>query len=214
MSKITSFLVFATISFSLALSSVATAGVLVTTPGTKTINNVIISKSGILTIEGRINPLTTIAAGLRTKVLLVNLNVYVLEVLTSQVGTNVSDSLNTSGTTVLHLTFLRAVEAEKVQASFRDGLVANGVNLNDEAIIKFLTAVNESGDAKDSGKMTMAFEKLSDGTEVISYESTNNTLKSISAPAGTGAKIISIWFGKSADSGLEKLKAALLAGLI
>lgn len=187
--------------------------ILTTTPGSKIIQGIKIAQSGSVTIEGRTTNLVTIAAGLRKKTLVVPLNVYVLQVLVSESKTNVLASVNSAKVVVLYLNFLRTVEAVKIQNSFRDGLVANGVDLKDSSISAFLNAVAEKGDATENGSMVMAFEKLDDGSEKITYESTKLANKTINAPAGTAQKIINIWFAKSADNGLADLKAVLLAGL-
>ncbi len=112
----------------------------------------------------------------------------------------------------MNLSFLRTVEAAKVQSSFRDALEANNINADTGAIAQFLAAVDKGGDAKEGQSLTIATNKLADGSETLSYEDTNGKLTTITAPKGTSAQIMAIWLGAPADSGVAKLKESLISG--
>src|SRR5207253_11327692 len=133
----TAFIAFAT---TLALGLSAQASLLKLDAGQKSDNGVNVSTGGTATIDGKDFDLKTVGSGLRSKkVLLLNVKVYVAQLLVSSPNTFVHKdadalkSLDDSQTVAIQLSFLRTVGADKVQVSFRDAFDANGVNINGPA---------------------------------------------------------------------------------
>lgn len=208
---------FAVVFSALALMGTAQASVLNLEAGSSNIEGVNISKGGKAAVADRSTALVTVGAGLRAKkVAIVNVKVYVAQLLLSDATRfvrNEGDALNSLDnvqTVALQMSFLRTVEADKVMTSFKDGLVENSVDLNNPAIKQFLDTVAQGGDAENGKSITIVLEKLPGGKEAVTYENTNGVSTTISGDAGFSKAVLSIWLGKSADSGLEKLKKAIL----
>ena len=112
-------------------------------------------------------------------------------------------------TAVVQLTFLRDVEADKVQVSFRDALVANNIDINSAEVTKLFSFMVAGGEAKNGKTMTFVTNKNPDGTETLYFEDTNGTVNSVVGKDLT-KNIFSMWLGVPADDGLKKLKEELL----
>jgi hypothetical protein len=204
----------------LTLASYSQASLLKTEAGDKKIESITISKSGIVTIEGKDTTLTTLGAGLRTKkVLIANVKVYVAEIFSSEATKFVRteaealNSIDLSGTSAVKLNFLRSVDAEKVQVSFRDALKANNVNLTDAGVDAFLKAVSAGGEATEGKSLIIVTQKNADGTESAYYEDTTGKSTKVSGSKGLAKSILSIWLGTPSDDGVAKLKEQILKGL-
>ena len=111
---------------------------------------------------------------------------------------------------VLTLTFLRDVDAKKVMDGFKDNFKENDVKVDTTPYNKFLEAVQKTGEVKDKQTYFFSFaqdkEKMSlafsiDGKEIYTLAD---------GDAKTTESFLKLWFGKPADSGLEKLQAELL----
>lgn len=209
---------FMTFAMALALGFSAEASVLKLEAGSKSTNGVTISKSGVAEIDGQTYELTTVGSGLRSKkVLLANVKVYVAQLLVSRPTSFVRKdsealkSLEDSQTVAMHLSFLRTVDADKVQVSFRDALVANHVKILEPEIKKFLAAVSAGGDASANHSLVIVTNKNSDGSETLVYEDTQGRETKITGPRGFTHDIFSIWLGASADDGIAALKRSLLS---
>lgn len=208
------------LTIAVALSTVAaSASILTTTPGKNEIAGVNIAKEAALNVEGQSIPLELIGAGLRNKkVLFANVKVYVAELFASDASkfvrkeSDALSSLDNSRTVALQLNFVRTVEAEKVQTSYRESLDVNKVDMHDASIAAFLKAAKEAGEAVDGKALLIASTKNADGSETIYYETTSGNVTKIAASAGTTKKIMSIWLGRSADDNLAKLKDDLISG--
>ncbi|WP_413288737.1 chalcone isomerase family protein [Bdellovibrio sp. HCB337] len=211
----TALMTFAT---ALALGVSAEASLLKLDPGTKTTQGVRISKGGTAEIDGRTYDLTTVGSGVRSKkVLISKVKVYVAQLLVSNPNAFIrkdSDALKSladSQTVAMHLSFLRTVDADKVQVSFRDALIANHVKIMDPEIRQFLAAVAGGGDASANRALTIVINKNSDGSETLVYEDTHGRESKITGPRGFTRDIFSIWLGASADEGVADLKRSLLS---
>lgn len=180
--------------------------------GTNQLEGVTLSTNG-LTKDGQ--KLQYVGAGLRNKkVVMVNVRVYVGEFFVSDTAKfKKSDALKTvadASPALIQLHFLRDVDAEKVQSSFKEALEANKIDLKKPEIQKFLDAVKTGGEAK-SGKMLSIYgAKKGDGSEVITYEDSNSKAITVSGGAGFIQEIFAIWLGTPADSGVAKLKEDIL----
>ncbi|MGE5086119.1 MAG: hypothetical protein ACM3MG_07425 [Bacillota bacterium] len=204
---------------SVALStSMANAGLLKMEKGTRAIEGVNVSKSAEATLNGKSESLGTIGAGLRwKKVLLAKVKVYVAQLLLSSPDRFVKKdkdalkSLDDSEIAAIQLTFLRTVDAATVQTSFHEALTANKIDMTNEAIKKFLAAVDQGGDATSGNSLTILIQKHSDGSETLIYEDCNGKQSVIDGDKGLTQKIMSIWLGTPADPGVASLKSDLLS---
>lgn len=202
------------ITFTLFLS--VQAGILTKEVGTNSIAGIPLGKSALVKINNVNLNLSLIGAGLRQKkVLISNVKVYLAELYSAEPNKIVKsseqilNSLEASSTIAMQLTFLRSVEAEKVQVSFRDALVANNVNLDEPAIATLLSNVVKGGDAKDKGTLTFVVNKNTDGSETLYYETTEGIISSVTG-SQLSKKVFSMWVGEPADDGLKKLKEEIL----
>jgi hypothetical protein len=203
----------------LTLGLSAQAGVLKLEPGTKSNNGINVSKGGTATVDGKTYDVTTVGAGLRSKkVLLANVKVYVAQLLVSSPerfshkDDDALKSLDDSQTVAIQMTFLRSVDAAKVQVSFREALDVNKVNTGAEDIKKFLAAVNNGGDANADKALTIVISKNSDGSETLVYEDTAGHQTVVAGTKGLTQKIFAIWLGVPSDDGVSKLKNDLIHG--
>lgn len=175
-----------------------------------------LSKSASVKVDQYNVNLTQVGAGLRTKkVLVANVKVYTAEVFVSDANVVVKkdaellSSVAASKTAVVQLTFLRDVEADKVQVSFRDALVANKIDINSAEVTKLFSYMVAGGEAKTGKTMTFVTNKNSDGTETLYFEDTNGKVGTVVGKDLT-KNIFSMWLGVPADDGLTKLKEELL----
>lgn len=198
------------------VGSISLAGVLKKELGINEIENIKLTKSASVSYQDKNYNLKMVGAGLRTKkVLMINVNVYVAEFFVSEEAQiekkqdKILDSLAKANAAVMQLTFLRDVDGEKVESSFKDALAANKADLNDQAIKTILEKVAKSGEVKKGQTLTFASFKNTDSSEVVIFEPAmgeatqvkgNNIIK----------PIFSMWLGESADSGVKKLKESLL----
>jgi len=201
----------------LAMSMTSHAELLKLSAGDKSNNGINVSKTGAATIDGKTYDLTTVGAGLRSKkVLLINVKVYVAQLLVSsptrfvRTDTGALKSLDDSQTVAIQMAFLRTVDASTVQVSFRDALDTNKVNSASPSIKKFLDAVAAGGDALENKTLTIVINKNSDGTETLVYEDSTGKQTKIVGNKGLTQSIFSIWLGTPDDDGVANLKAALL----
>ena len=190
------------------------AQTLTTKPGTTNIEKVAIAQSAS-TADG--TELVSVGAGLRTKkVIFVNVKVYVGQLFVAKIGAfrkNISEALKSAtdaSPIAIRLHFLRDVDAEKVQTSFREALESNKVDFKKSEIEKFLAAVKTSGAAKEGKSLTILGSKAKDGSEVIVYEDVNGKATTIGGPSGFIQEIFAIWLGTPSDDGVAKLKADIL----
>lgn len=180
------------------------------------LSGVKLSKTASMKVDQYNVNLTQISAGLRNKkVLVTNVKVYTAELFVSEPSVVVKtdadllNSVSQAKTAVVQLTFLRAVEADQVQVSFRDALMANNVDVNSAEVKALFSHMVAGGEAKNKGTMTFATNKNTDGTETLYYEDTKGTVNAVVGKDLT-RKIFSMWLGIPADDGLKKLKEEML----
>lgn len=197
----------------------ANANVLSLEPSGKTIENVAISKSASAAVGGRQYALTTVGSGVRAKkIAIVNIKVYVGQLLVAdpthfaRTMDGALDSVGAMKSAAIRLDFLRTVEAQTVQSSFKDSLMANQVDLNLPALHEFLDTVASGGDATQGKALTLIGEKLTESTDAVTYEDTAGKVTTITGPTGFMRDIFSIWLGRPADGGVENLKKLLISG--
>lgn len=200
-------------------STVANANVLTLQTGDGVIQEVKLAKAATATIESRVSQLTALGAGLRIKnVLFVHAKVYVAQLFANDATKFVRSkegalgSLDGEKTVALQMNFVRSVGAGKVSNSFKEAFEKNHEALNSPEIQSFLAAVSTGSDIENGETLRLVGEKLEGGKELVTYENSKGNATSISGPAGFVKRVFAIWLGTPADSGLEDLKNALLAG--
>jgi hypothetical protein len=202
-----------------SFASTAFADLLTLKPGTVVKNGVNISTGATATVNGKTYDLTTVGSGLRNKVVVFNIAVYIAQVMVSDASRYVKTdagalpSLDNEKQVAIRLTFLRDVDAATVATSFQDALDANKISGKDTDINNFMTVVNKGGDAKTSASLTIFMSKNDDGSETLAYENANGTTQTtvITGQKDLTHKIMSIWLGTvSEDAGLKALKAEIL----
>lgn len=206
-------LVLATLSFTPS----AFAGVLQLENSAKQLNGVTISKGGKLVVEGRTTNVITVAAGVRIA-LFGAVKAYVGEVLVNDDKKFVCDRAkaldsvaNLSAISVRVSVTSGLFSKAKLVEALDNGFEANDVNV-DGKDIKALMAVVNAGAAPATGAViTFSGEKLTDGSEVVTYEDGKSAAKSIHGSAGFIKAVFSNWLGKTNDSDLEKLISTLTA---
>lgn len=207
------------LALTLAIGATASAGILTTTPGKKSVEGVNIATGATASVDGNSLALTTVGAGLRTKkVLIAKVKVYVATLMATDPAAfarkdgQALNSLASQNGAAIQLTFLRGVDASTVQSSFKDALDANNVSLNKSEINAFLKAVAQSGDARDGKTLTIAYASTANG-DSIAYEGTTGDATVIRGPKGFAKDIFSIWLGTPSDNGVAELKQQLLQPL-
>lgn len=170
-----------------------------------------------LNADGETLKLTAVGSGLRAKkVVFVNVKVYAGQLLVSDLGTfkkaesEALGSLKDQKAVAIQMHFLRDVDADNVQKSFKEALHANGIKTEEAPVKDFLEAVSKGGEAKEGKALTVVGHKNKDGSETISYETTSGQATTIKGSAGFIEKIFSIWLGKSSDDGVAQLKKSIL----
>lgn len=198
------------------VASVSFADLLTKELSGKDLSGVKLSKAASAKVDLYNVNLTQVSAGVRTKkVLVANVKVYTAELFVSEsAGIVKSDAdllktVSTVKTAAMQLTFLRNVEADKVQVSFRDALVANHVDINSPEVEKLFGYMIAGGEAKDQKTMTFLTNKNADGTETLYFEDTNGNVNTLTGKDLT-KNIFSMWLGVPADEGLKKLKEEML----
>ncbi|MGE0634395.1 MAG: chalcone isomerase family protein [Pseudobdellovibrionaceae bacterium] len=197
----------------------AFAGVLTLEKGPTAVENVNVAKSATIGFNGKTETLENIGAGLRAKkVLGMSVKVYVGQLLISAPTKFSRDpkkalsSLDGSDVVAMQLTFLRDVEADKVQVSLRDALVANKVDLKKPEIKALLAAVVQGGEAKSGKALVFVTKKYADGSEVLVYEANGGKAVTIKGEKGFTQSVFSMWLGVPADEGTAALKERVVKG--
>lgn len=191
---------------------------LLTVEGTsKKVEELNLSATATVKVEGEDMKLTSVGAGLRTKkVVFVKVKVYVgqLYVASPEIfkkyEAEALGSLKDQRAVAIQLHFLRDVDAENVQKSFSEALKANGVDVTQSSTKQFLEAVAKGGEANKAKSLSILGLRFKDGREGIFYESTNGKTYEIKGDAGFIERIFSIWLGKPADEGVADLRREIL----
>ncbi|UXR63727.1 chalcone isomerase family protein [Bdellovibrio bacteriovorus] len=201
----------------LLLSVHASAALLTPEGSGEKIEKVTLSNTATAQVADESVKLTSVGAGLRAKkVVFVNVKVYVGQLFVSNTESfKKSDaealgSLKDQQAVAIQLHFLRDVDADNVQKSFKEALKANNISLEDAAVKQFLDSVSQGGEAKDGKALTILGAKLKDGSESIFYETTAGNVSEIKGPAGFIEKVFAIWLGKPSDDGVANLKKSIL----
>jgi hypothetical protein len=192
-------------------SNASSASILSFGPGTDSIGSVTISQTAEANVSGRNSKLVHVSSGMRTKkIATAHIDIYVAQlfandrskVTCTEVSTPTTpdtlDSLDGEATVALSMSFVRNVDAATVLTSFKDSLAANGIAASDTDVAKFLNLVANAGPAFSDSSFIVIGEKLSDGTEVISFENSDGKAESVVGAKDFIKKVFSIWLGKPA----------------
>lgn len=197
----------------------AQAALLTFEPGNLQIEGTVLSKTATVN-DSTGKPVATLGmdllgAGLRSKtVLFVAAKVYVLELFSdnkaaySRNDQALNSIVQNSKMVALKISMKRTVSAETLATSFREAIEANNITVDAE-LTTLLNLIEQSADGTDKGTISLLMKKA-DGKLNVYYEDTKGQLKSFTGTESVMGKILAIWLGKPADSGLEKLKAQLL----
>jgi hypothetical protein len=151
-------------------------------------------------------------AGLREKkIVILNVNVYLATHYADvgpKLGAEPLSVLRQAKYRALQLTMLRDLDAEKIRGAFADSLKENSVDPKSPGMASLLNQI--SFDVKKGETITFAGHTLADGTQSVVYELQGRTFQA--KGPGLADDFWSIWFGKPADGGLERLKKALSSG--
>jgi hypothetical protein len=210
-------------SFRILLSSLvfifalgAQAALLTTEGAGEKIEKAQMAKAATATLQDQKIALTAAGAGLRSKkVVFVNVKVYAGQLFVSDIGqfkyseSEALASLKNQKAVAIQMHFLRSVDADNVQKSFKEALKANGVNPDNTEVKQFLDAVAQGGEAAEGKTLTVLGASLKEGSETIAYETTSGKVTEIAGRPGLIQDIFSIWLGKPADDGVAALKKSI-----
>lgn len=221
-SKLTNFLFMfsATTLFLSFTASVTSAAQLKTETTSKTFEKVKLIKSATLQNDDQSeSQMTSVSYGLRKKAIfgLVPLNIYVMQFLAAapsklvKTEDGVLASLKDAGPIQLHLTFLRNLPGEKISDSFKDGLEANKIDVKklSPALSKVLSEVSSVSEFKEGESFSITINWTADKSIVYLTDS-KLKMKTIIDSKEFADELLSIWFGKTADSRLADLKKSLI----
>lgn len=206
--------IFLTIIFMFTLN--LNASILTKELGAKDIAGVKLANRATLSYKSQVINLEPVAAALRAKkVILVNVNVYVGEIFKSagtvvdKAAGNVVSSLMQQSACAVQLTFLRDVDAEKVMHSFKEALEKNKADLTAAGIKSVLDKVSQGGEVKKGQTLTFVIQKNGDNNHTLAFENNKGDVVEISGSDNVKS-ILLMWFGETADSGVQKFKEDLL----
>jgi predicted NAD/FAD-dependent oxidoreductase len=159
--------------------------------------------------------LSKVGSGIRQKRMILNFDVYRATLLASNAttfsrdtkGNAALDSLMDMKAAALSLQFMRDLSATKILESFEAALKTNDVK-DSPALAQFKSAIQNGGDAVTGQTVTLSFNA---DKGVLTCEMAKNKVE-IKGDAKFFKDIFSIWLGKPADSGLGKLRDALIKG--
>ncbi len=221
MKNSTFFTVSLTVFIALALSAPTAFGVTLKTETTnKVYEHAKLVKSVTLQNDDKSESvMNAVSHGLRKKTVfgMVPVSVYVLQVLAAKPEKLVRTpegflaSVKEAGPVQLHFTFSRNLSGDKISSSFKDGLEANDVNVKalSKELGQALAQISEIKEFKEGQNFSITFTWAGDNATAFI---TDPTLKisTITGPKQFADQLLSIWFGKTADSRLEDLKQTLV----
>jgi hypothetical protein len=213
---------FTSILFTLALvSNLSFANVITVENSDKTVEGVKIARSATLATDKGDVKLDLVGAGLRAKrVAIIDIKVYVLQLLTDNVGKFVRStdgalkSMDDMNTAALTLTFLFAASADQMKTAFEESFVSNNVNLDNPAIQALLDATNNGGKSVVGKTMTILLKRTEDGNTKLTLETSSGKVTEITGDHTFFNSVASIWLGtiNKNDKGLASLKEKLIKG--
>lgn len=214
------------ISVSVAFSVNAFAGFVTYTPDEEVFHDVKLSKEAQVKLGEREVTMPRIGKGLRVKeTIFGTFDVSVVELFASspekfvRTEAEAISSLQQSEVITLTQTFMRNVEASKIEGAYADGFARNkavldeaGLSVKTSPIKDLLKKIRESDDISKGERMTVTLVRSGDTWNMVFDYGTLEPLH-IEGNAGLGKVFLALWFGNTGDdAGLTALKAALLSG--
>lgn len=187
----------------------------------KKFEDVQLAKSRTVKIGDKKYDLKRVTHGLRKKALfgMIPIRIYVTELFVADPTkldkrpNNFVYTLKNAGPVHLRLTFLTEVPGDKMADAFRDGLLANGIELT--RLPPELTALmKEVTDMKKFKKgETLGFTGVwAEGKSRLVFDDVKNP-KSIEGGEVFMQHVFSIWFGSTADKKLTEMKEEMIDNL-
>lgn len=163
--------------------------------------------------------MSAVSHGLRKKTVfgLVPVSIYVLQILAAhpeklvKTADGFLPSVKEAGPVQLHFTFLRDLPGDKISTSFKDGLEANQINVGalSKELSTTLKEISNIKEFKEGQNFSITFSWTGD-TATAYLTDPNLRIVTVSGPKTFADQLLSIWFGKTADSRLEDLKQVLI----
>ena len=182
--------------------------------GAKLVNSVVLVNDDKTEVA-----MKAVSHGLRKKTVfgLIPVSVYVLQLMAAAPEKLVKDeagileSVKTAGPVQLHFTFARDLPGDKISTSFKEGLEVNGVDVNKLGVElgTVLKEVSNIKEFKEGQNFAITFTWAGDNATVYLTDPSARII-SVSGPKAFADQLLSIWFGKSADSRLGDLKKTLI----
>ena len=198
----------------------AQASLLSYTAGDKNNSGIVLNKSAAINdAAGKPTALTMdlLGAGLRSKsVLGFGVKVYVAQLFSDNKAGFSRDAgalqslVQNSTRVALKIDMLRTVSAADLSNSFKEALTVNKIAIDTE-MTNILALFSKSADAASGKSLTVLMVKDAKNVKTnMYYEDAAGKTQSLVGSPEVMTKIMSIWLGAPADSGLEALKASLL----
>lgn len=198
----------------------AQASLMSYTPGDKNNNGVVLNKTATINDStGKPGALSMdlLGAGLRAKrVLIIDAKVYVAQLFSDNKAAFSRDAgalqslVQNSTRVAFKIDMLRTVSASELSNSFKEALQANNIAIDSE-MSAILGLFSQSADAASGKTLTLLMIKDTKNVKTnLYYEDAAGKLQSMVGSPDVMTKIMSIWLGTPADSGLSNLKASLL----
>lgn len=183
--------------------------------GSQKIEGVTLADAGEFPLGDASLSLKRASAGLRyKKVVFVKAKVYVAQLFLADPGkykrseAEALPSLAEQKGLAMRLTFLRDVDAKKIEGAFREGLEESGIK-DDPEMKGFLAAALAGGESKTDSTILVVADRPAAGKERLAYTGPNGKTTVLESSGGLINKVFSLWLGKMSDSGLESLKKDL-----
>lgn len=190
------------------------------TQGTEEIEGVKLSTTADVTIGKEKTTLTRIAAGMRRKkVALFWVKVSVVQVFASDSkkiapGTPVPvvhQELSSKNSMVsVALNLKRDLTPNQIKDAFQDSLKHNDVDPTSEALKPVMDTIAKLPAQKEGTTIWLVLKRNPDGSEAVYFQDGAGEVHTVTAEKGIMKNLLLIWFGKPADSGMERLQEQLV----
>ncbi|MCM0605616.1 MAG: chalcone isomerase family protein [Xanthomonadaceae bacterium] len=171
----------------------------------RVIEDVLITDSLKVESDGKPLTLPLLGAGIRKKnIAFLKFKVYVASIFAK----NKKSWENEEEPIAIQLHFLRSIPIGKVIDSFSNSLKMNDVNLDNPEMKKIFEIVKKNGDIKDQQALTILGTRGKN--DELTFTLSSGESEKIIGSKGLVRDFFTIWFGKSEDSGLEKLMEQVL----
>ncbi len=200
------------------LFSTASADLLQKKPGALTVEGVPLATTVTLQSNGKSVTLKPYASGLlRKKVAFFWAKVYVGQIFAPEglvvPPISIAEArleLAKQPVVAVIMTFVRDVDLGRLRDGFGDTLRTNSLDPESVEIKPLFEILERGGPAEKFRSITIVFERAPDGSESLRFENGKSELQSAKLSSGAIAKILSIWFGQPAHSGMESLHRQFL----